>query len=119
MLRPDIQRMRRALAAWGLMLAVGASTAVAQAALPEAPTPQTKPEEKKLLIGPANCVSPAYAATNSEAASGALVESKPCTRQENPFNRFLSTSAPHPMTPAQKLLLALTPVIRRLMHGVR
>ncbi|MDR3735057.1 MAG: hypothetical protein P4L10_05895 [Acidobacteriaceae bacterium] len=98
--------MRRTLAACGLMLAMGVGTAVAQAALPEAPAPQTNSEEKKLLIGPANCVSPAYAATNPEAASEALVESKPCTKSENPFNRFLSTSEPHPMSPQQKLLLA-------------
>ncbi|HEY0307483.1 MAG TPA: hypothetical protein VGB94_04940, partial [Acidobacteriaceae bacterium] len=54
----------------------------------------------------ANCVSSAYAATNPEAATGALVDSKPCTKTENPFNRFLSTSEPLPMTPKQKLLLA-------------
>lgn len=111
-----MQRVRITVAScgWLLVIAQGGLYATAQTALPEAPTPQAKPasqaqtktDDKRLLVGPANCVSPAYAATNSEAASSALVDAKPCTKPENPFNRFLSTSQPLPMTPTHKLLLA-------------
>lgn len=72
------------------------------APLPDAPLPQ----ESRPLIGPANCVSSAYATTNPEAAAGALVTAKPCSKRENPFDRFLSTSEPQPLTPLQKLRLA-------------
>jgi hypothetical protein len=70
--------------------------------LPDAPMPQ----DNRPLVGPANCVSSAYTTTNPEAAAGALVTAKPCSKPENTFNRFLSTSEPQPMTPLQKLRLA-------------
>ncbi|HXB62338.1 MAG TPA: hypothetical protein VNU94_05765 [Acidobacteriaceae bacterium] len=73
--------------------------------LPDAPMPVEKQQDKP-LVGPANCVSSAYTTTNPEAAAGALVTDKPCSKPENPFNRFLSTSEPQPMTPLQKLQLA-------------
>jgi len=64
------------------------------------------PQENRPLVGPANCVSSAYTTTNPEAAAGALVTEKPCSKSENPFNRFLNTSEPQPLTPLQKLRLA-------------
>ncbi len=73
--------------------------------LPDAPLPQEKTDNRP-LVGPANCVSPAYTTTNPEAAAGALVTEKTCSKRENPFNRFLSTGEPQPMTPLQKLELA-------------
>jgi hypothetical protein len=108
MLNRNRQPVRTTLAAVGLLwvLAMQGPHATAQTVLPEAPKPQTKAEDKHLLVGPANCVSSSYTATNPEAASSALVDAKPCTRPENPFDRFLSTSEPLPMTPKQKLLLA-------------
>jgi len=96
--------------AGSLLLALGAARAAAQSALPEAPVPQaplphSKPDNRP-LVGPANCVSSASMATNPEAATGALVTEKTCRKRENPFDRFLSTSEPEPLTPWQKLLLA-------------
>jgi len=99
----NIRRVLSGAAACALMLP--AVHARAQSALPEAPTPQAKQDDRP-LVGPANCVSSAYAATNPEAATEALVMAKPCRRRENPFNRFLSTSEPQPLTPMQKLHLA-------------
>jgi hypothetical protein len=90
-----------------MLLMLGAVRATAQSALPDAPVPQSQLQpDARPLVGPANCVSSAYMATNPEAASGALVTAKPCSKPENPFDRFLSTSEPQPMTPTQKLRLA-------------
>jgi hypothetical protein len=94
------------------MAAVAGATTAQQAAtpsvqdgkLPENPSPQ--PEKERILVGPANCVSEAYTATNPEAAAEARVFAKPCRSRENPFDRFLSTGEPQPLTPRQKLILA-------------
>ncbi len=77
--------------------------------LPDAPSlqPATSGAEKRPLIGPANCISPAFATTNPEAAAAARVVARPCTKPENVFERFLSTSEPHPLSPEQKLKLAI------------
>jgi len=89
----------------------GGATGNGAAGLPDAPNPQQSAAEQqkepgKVMVGPANCVSEAYTATNPEAATEALVFAKPCRHRENPFDRFLSTSEPEPMTPRQKLVLA-------------
>lgn len=78
--------------------------------LPDAPSPQPSfrlNPEKRPLIGPANCISPAFATTNPEAAAAARVVARPCTKPENIFERFVSTSEPHPLSPEQKLKLAV------------
>ena len=62
---------------------------------------------------------PATATDDVEAAAalgtaGAVVSTRPaqaCTQQVNPFQRFLSTSLPHPMSGGQKFKLAVKDVI--------
>jgi hypothetical protein len=111
MTEDDCGRVRRAalLCCLGFLLTASRANAE-QGALPDAPVPQRTLQQQKTdnrpLVGPDNCVSSAYTATNPEAAAGALVMEKPCSKPENPFNRFLSTSEPTPLTPFQKLELA-------------
>jgi len=103
----NIQGVRSAVGALcvAVLLICGAPRAGAESALPDAPVPQEK-QDNRPLVGPANCVSSAYMTTNPEAASEALIVAKPCRKRENPFNRFLSTGEPQPLTPLQKLRLA-------------
>ena len=95
------------LLAWNTAKAAGLSDRPSEqpSDLPDAPLPQPGTQDKP-LVGPANCVSSAYTTTNPDAAAGALVTDKPCSKRENPFDRFLGTSEPQPMTPLQKLQLA-------------